>query len=210
MLTLHCAPGTISVATAIALHEAGLPFRQERVDFATAEQTGPDYHRINPKGRVPALVTDNGILTETGAILEFIAAMAPEVGLVPADPFAAAKLRETLYYLASTVHVNHAHKMRGHRWASQQASFDDMAAKVTETMTACCAHIEAHVLRGPFVLGDDISLADAYLYVIGTWLPGDGVAVSDFPKFARFMTLMDTRPSVKAMFDTGLLKRTTT
>ncbi|MDK3074252.1 glutathione S-transferase family protein [Sedimentitalea sp. JM2-8] len=208
-MTLYCSPGSISVAAALALHEAGLPFQQARVNFAAAEQTGADYHRINPKGRVPALVTEDGILTETGAILDYVAARAPEAGLVPPDAFAAAKMRETMYYLASTMHVNHAHRMRGHRWASLQSSFDDMASKVTETMTACCAHIEDHALRGPYVLGDGFSLADPYLFVVTTWLSGDGVELARFPKLSAFVERMHRRPSVRAMYETGLLQRKT-
>ena len=65
-MKLYYAPGTIAVASAITLFEAGLPFDPVRLDFTSAEQTGPDYARINPKARVPALVTDNGILTENG------------------------------------------------------------------------------------------------------------------------------------------------
>lgn len=205
MLKLYCAPKTISVATAITLHEAGLPFEPVRVDFARAEQTQGAYHAINPKGRVPALITPQGILTETGALLEYIARIAPEAGLVPQDPFEAAKMHEVMYYLASTMHVNHAHRMRGARWASNPDSHADMAARVPQTMTDSCTWIEGHGLSGPFVLGDRLSLADPWLYTIGTWLPGDGVDTAAFPKLAAFMDAMSARASVRAVRDMGLL-----
>ncbi|WP_286779877.1 glutathione S-transferase family protein, partial [Sulfitobacter sp. UBA4523] len=103
MLTLYFTPGTISVAVAIAIEEAALPYQPVRVDFATAEQTKPEYLAINPKGRVPALrLEDNTILTETGALLDYVAAIAPKAGLVPTDPTAAAQMRSAMYYLAST------------------------------------------------------------------------------------------------------------
>lgn len=205
MLTLHYTPGTISVAVAIALYEANLPFDLVKVDFASAEQTKPDYLDINPKGRVPTLTTHQGKLTETGALLDYINAIAPQAGLVPADAFQAARMREVMYYLASTMHVNHAHKMRGTRWADQQSSFDDMAAKVCETMTASAAHIEAHGLAGPYVLGDRICLADPYLYVVCNWLAGDGVDVAAFPKIATFMNAMSARASVRTAREQGLI-----
>lgn len=197
MLKLYYAPGTISIATAITLHEAELPFQAIKLDFASAEQTRPDYHRINPKGRVPALVTGQGTLTETGALLEYIAATAPQAGLVPDDAFAAARMREVMYYIASTMHVNHAHRMRGYRWANRQDSFDDMAAKVPETMAESAAHIEAYGLAGPYVLGDRFSLADPYLFVVCNWLAGDGVDVAAYPGIAAFMEVMKARPSVQ-------------
>ena len=206
MLKLFYANGTISIAVAIALEEAGLAYETRRVDFASAEQTKPDYLKVNPKGRVPALVTDGGtILTETGALLEYIAATAPDAGLVPDNAEDAAFMRGVMFYLASTMHVAHAHKMRGSRWADQQSSYDDMKAKVPQTMRDCAAFVEAECLRGDFVLGDRISIADAYLFVVCNWLEGDGVRVSDFPKITAFLQRMENRDSVKAMRERGML-----
>ena len=205
MLKLYYAPNTISVATAITLYEANLPFDPIKVNFDTAEQAKPKYLAVNPKGRVPALATDQGTLTETGALLDYIAAQAPATGLVPADPFQAARMREVMYYLASTMHVNHAHKRRGYRWANNAASHQDMTAKAMETMTASCAYIESKGLVGPYVLGDRFSLADPYLFTICTWLEGDGVDCSAFPKFTRFMAMMETRASVQAVRAAGIL-----
>lgn len=205
MLRLFYGPGTVAVATAITLEEAGLDYRLVQLDFANAEQTKPDYHKVNPKGRVPALVTDHGVLTETGALLDYIAALAPEANLIPSEPFLAAKMREVMYYLASTMHVNHAHKMRGHRWADQQSSHQDMTAKVQETMTASCAFVEANYPLNPFVLGQGFSLADPYLFTILTWAGGDGVDMDAFPKLAAFLMMMEQRPSVKAIRGYGVL-----
>ncbi|GAB4537990.1 MAG: glutathione S-transferase family protein [Ruegeria sp.] len=204
-MQLYYAPNTISVATAITLEEAALDYEAIRVDFAAGEQTTAAYRQINPKGRVPALVVEGGILTETGALLEFIAAKAPEAGLVPDDPLLAARMREVMYYLASTMHVNHAHKMRGHRWADRKSSWKDMAAKVPQTMTESCKYIEANGLRGPFVLGERFSLADPYLYVVCSWLEGDGVDVSAFPKIVAFRDAMEARASVRAVRTAGML-----
>ncbi len=204
-MQLYYAPRTISVAVAIALEETGLEYEAIKLDFAGGEQTKPAYHQINPKGRVPALVVDGGILTETGALLEYIAAKAPEAGLVPSDPVMAARMREVMFYLASTMHVNHAHKMRGHRWADKKSSWKDMKDKVASNMAGCCAYISSNGLRGPFVLGAEFSLADAYLYVVCSWLEGDGVDVSAFPKIIAFRQAMEARPSVQAVHAAGML-----
>ncbi|MEX0367657.1 MAG: glutathione S-transferase family protein [Ruegeria sp.] len=204
-MQLYYAPRTISVAVAIALEEAGLDYEAIRLDFADGEQTKPAHKQINPKGRVPALAVDGGILTETGALLDYIATIAPQAGLVPEDPVMAARMREVMYYLASTMHVNHAHKMRGHRWADKKSSWKDMKDKVAQTMTASCKYISSNGLRGPFVLGESFSLADAYLYVVCSWLEGDGVDVSAFPKILAFRKAMEARPSVQAAHAAGML-----
>jgi glutathione S-transferase len=204
-MRLHFFPGTISVAVAIALEEAGLAYDLVLVDFKASEQTKADYLAFNPKGRVPVLEADGAVLTETGAILEYIAAKAPDAGLVPADPVQAAHMRAVMYYVASTMHVNHAHRMRGHRWADQQSSFDDMAAKVPETMAASAAYVEENCLAGPFVLGDSLSLADAFLFVTCNWLAGDGVNVGEYPKIVTFLEAMNARASLTAVRDKGVL-----
>ena len=206
-MRLFYTPSTISVAVAITLEEAGLDYTHTLIDFAQAEQTKPDYLAINPKGRVPALETEGTILTETGALLDYIAAKAPGANFIPNDPIKAAQMRSVMYYLASTMHINHAHGPRGSRWADHQSSFDDMKKKVPETMAASAQYIEDSCLKGPYILGDELTLADPYLFAIGTWLPGDGVTVSDFPKLAAFMDTMRARTSVKTVITKGILPR---
>ncbi|KIC33078.1 glutathione S-transferase family protein [Leisingera sp. ANG-S5] len=204
-MQLYYAPNTISVAVAIALEEAGIDYEAVKIDFAAKEQTGAAYAQINPKGRVPALAVEGGILTETGALLEYIADMAPEAVLRPQDPVLLARMREVMFYLASTMHVNHAHRLRGARWAKERTSWKDMQKMVPQTMTASCEYLSQFGLRGPFVLGDEVSLADCYLYVVCTWLEGDGVSVADFPKIQNFMTAMEQRESVRAVYAKGML-----
>ena len=204
-MKLYYAPKTIAIAVAITLHEAGIEYDPIRLDFRNAEQTKAEYHKVNPKGRVPALVTDRGILTETGALLDYIADLAPEANLRPADPYAAAQVRAVMYYIASTMHVNHAHGARGTRWADQQSSIEDMKAKMVQTMTDSATFVENNVLTGPYILGDDICMADPYLFIACNWLEGDGVTVADFPKIEAFMAAMRARPSVERAVSLGML-----
>lgn len=206
-MRLYYAPGTISVAVAITLHEAGLAFDQTRLSFKDGEQTKPDYLAINPKGRVPTLETQGQYLTETGALLDYIATLAPQAGLVPADALDAQHMRSVMYYLASTMHVNHAHRMRGTRWADKPESHADMTAKVPETMRASAGYVARHCLRGDYVLGNRFSLADPYLFVVCDWLEGDGVSLDAFPSIAAFLDRMRARPSVQRVIADGMLPR---
>ena len=200
MLRLHYAPRTISVAVAIALEEAAVPYEAIRVDFATGEQTTPEYRRINPKGRVPALETPQGILTETAAILEYAT---PQ--LVPADAFAAAKMRELMCFLNGTMHPHHAHALRGSRWADQESSFADMKQKVPQRMAECAAYLEEFLPSLPFAVGKLEVLSDAYLYVVLSWLPADRVDISRYSRLAAFQHDMNTRASVQAVYQKGML-----
>ncbi len=194
MLKLYCAPNTIAVAAITALNE-GVHWEPIRIDFEHGEQTRPDYLAVNPKGRVPALVTPEGVLTETGAILEYLGETALP-SFVPVDPLHRARMREIMYYLGTTMHVNHAHKLRGHRWADQASSFADMTAKVPETMNASCAYLEPMV-EGPYLMGPEPTLADFYLYAITRWLEGDGVDIGAFANLTAWQAVMETRASVR-------------
>ena len=157
MLKLYYAPGTCALASHIALEEAGAAYTTERLDFKSNQQNSPEYLAINPKGRVPALVTDRGILTETPAMLAFIAQSFPKAKLAPLDDaFAFAQVQSFNSYLCSTVHVAHAHKGRGYRWATEESSFADMKRKVPQTVGACFALIERDMLKGPWVMGEQL------------------------------------------------------
>ncbi|MEP1354374.1 MAG: glutathione S-transferase family protein [Tateyamaria sp.] len=202
-MQLYFATGTISIAVAVALNEAGVSYDTHQLNFAAGEQRGDGYAAINPKGRVPALEVGDTILTETGAILDYVATLAP--GLMPTDPVAAAQARGIMYYLASTMHVAHAHGRRANRWADQEASWADMIAKVPQTMTECTAFVEAECLTGPFIFGDTLCVADAYLFVVCSWLTGDGVDLAPFPKVRAFLAAMEERPSVQAVRANGML-----
>lgn len=203
MLKLYWSPGSVASVTAIVLNEGNVHWEGIQLNFRNGDQLKPEYHAINPKGRVPALVTPEGVLTETGAIIEYLGATAVP-GLVPVDPLHAARMREVMYYLASTMHINHAHKARGARWANDERSWADMTAKVPETMTASCAYIETLIV-GPFLFGEHVTLADAWLCTISNWLEGDGVDVSQFPKLLAFREAMDKRPSVQAARAMGMM-----
>ena len=126
------------------------------------------------------------MLTETPAILAFIAQSFPKAKLAPFDdPFAFAQVQSINSYLCSTVHVAHAHKGRGYRWATEETSFADMKRKVPETMAACFALIERDMLKGPWVMGEQYTICDPYLYTISGWLEGDGVDLAKLPEGRR-------------------------
>jgi glutathione S-transferase len=198
MLTLYITPGTCSRASHIALAESGLSYTVSRVSFTDGEQRSESYLKINPKGRVPALVTDQGILTETVALLAYIAQLVPEKNLAPiADPYLFARMQAFNAYLASAVHINHAHGRRGARWADDEASHADMIRKVPQTMRDCFALIENQLLDGPYVLGDTYSVADAYLFVMAGWLESESVDVAEFPRVHAHYRMMLERPAVQ-------------
>lgn len=198
MLTLYYTPGTCALASHICLEESGAEYEARRVDFAAGEQRQPAYLAINPKGRVPALVTPSGVLTETPALLVYIAQSFPQARLAPLDdPFALARVQEFNSYLCSTLHVAHAHKMRGHRWADDPDVIAEMKRKVPETVAAGFDYIERHAFAGPYVMGETYTIADPYLFTLARWMEGDKVDPARFPKVAAHREMMQDRPAVQ-------------
>ena len=198
MLKLYYARGTCALASHIALEEAGADYETELLDFKRNEQNSADYLAINPKGRVPSLVTDRGALTETPAILAFIAQCFPQARLAPLDDaYGFAEVQAFNSYLCATVHVAHAHRVRGYRWATEDSSFTDMKQMVPKTMGGCFALIERDMLRGPWVMGEQYTICDPYLYTIATWLEGDGVDLATLPRVADHRKRMSERPAVQ-------------
>lgn len=198
MLKLFHAWGSCSLASAIALEEAGAPHELVIMDTKAGDQRKPEYLAINPKGRVPALITDHGALTETPAILAWIAQTWPAAKLAPLDdPFAFAKAQAFNSYLCSTVHVAHAHKHRGYRWTDDPIAHAAMTAAVPKNEIACFRMIEDEMFEGPWVLGEAFSICDAYLFTLFGWLPGDGVDVEQFERLADHSRRVADRPAVR-------------
>ena len=198
MLQLYFAANTCALATHIALEEAGADYSTVRLNFAVNEQRGPDYLAINPKGRVPSLVTDRGILTETPAMLAYVAQTFPAAGLAPLeDAFAFAQAQAFNSYLCSTLHVAHAHGRRGYRWADDEAAFAAMQRFVPKSVGACFELIEQHMLAGPWVMGEAYSICDPYLFMVAQWLEGDGVDLERIPRVIDHRRRMSERPAVQ-------------
>lgn len=201
VLKLYYSPGSCALASHIALADAGADFEATRIDFESGEQLKPEYLAINPKGRVPALITEHGILTETPAILVYIAQRFHNADLAPlSDPFAFARVQEFNSYLCSTVHVAHAHRARGTRWADDPAALAEMQRKIPETVFKAFELIENGLLEGPWVMGEDYTICDAYLYTVSRWLESDGINPAEqLPRVAAHRERMEQRDVTKAV-----------
>jgi len=198
MLKLFYAAHTCSLASHIALEDAAADYSAVRIDFATNQQRAPEYLAINSKGRVPALVSDRGILTETPAMLVFVAQSFPRARLAPLDdPFLFAQVQAFNSYLCSTLHVAHSHRMRGDRWADDPTAIAAMQRKVPESVGACYELIEPRMLGAPWVMGDSYTICDPYLFTMAQWLEQDGVDPSRFPKIIAHRRRMSERPEVR-------------
>ena len=198
MLTLYYAPHTCALASHIALEDAGADYETVRIDFAAKEQRQDAYLAVNPKGRVPSLATERGILTETPAILAFIAQAFPAARLAPlADPFGFAQAQAFNNYLCATVHVAHAHGRRGYRWADDEATIAGLKRAVPRSVGGVFDLIETTLFKGPWVMGEAYTICDPYLFTVSQWLEADGVDPAGLPRVLGHRRRMAERPQVQ-------------
>ena len=198
MLRLYYAPNTCALASHIALEEAGAAYETVRLDFGRTDQRKPDYLAVNPKGRVPALGTPRGVLTETPAILAYIAQSHPAARLAPLDDaFAFARVQALNTYLCATVHVAHAHRMRGYRWADDPAAIAAMQRKVPQSVRESFELIERELPDAPWAMGDTYTICDPYLFTLAQWLETDGVDRASLPKVRAHSDRVAARPAVR-------------
>jgi glutathione S-transferase len=194
----YYSPRSCALASHIVLEHVGADFEAIRLDFQANQQRSAEYLAINAKGRVPALVTERGVITETPAILLYLAQTHPQSGVAPLDdPFALAELQAVNSWFCSTVHVAHAHGTRGARWTDDASALQAMKAKVAQNMTDCFDWIERELLRGPWVMGKDFSVADPYLFTLTLWLMQNGVELARFPRVADHYQRMLALPAVQ-------------
>jgi len=200
MYTFFYFKNSCSLASHITLEQSGAEYRAVAVDFMVNEQRGEEYLALNPKGRVPLLLTEQGALTENPAILTYLAQQFPDAKLAPIDnPFKLAQVQSFNAYLSSTVHVAHAHGVRGSRWTDDAAAIASMKEKMPDNVADCFQLIESTLFTGPWVMGQDYTICDNYLFTIAQWLEGDHVDPARFPKIAEHRARMRELPAVKVV-----------
>ncbi len=200
MLKLYYSPGACSLASHIALEEAKAPYAIQRVDLKAGEQRSPEYLKVNPKGRVPALATDRGVLTESPVILGYIAQTFPDARLANmGDSFAFGDMQAFNLFLTATVHVAFAHVFRPTRYGDGDVTAAAMRTKASATLDESFAMIDRKLSDGrPFVHGDQYTVSDPYLLVFSRWLDrADLGPVDKFPLVAAHRKRMEARPAVQ-------------
>lgn len=193
-MKLYFSPGACSLSPHIVLHELGLPFEAVQVDLKTKRlKDGADFWKINPKGYVPALQIDDGaILTEGPAIVQYLADQKPTAGLAPANgTFARYRLQEWLNFISTELHKQFSPLFN-------PASSDALKQAQQERLAERFREIVAAMGAAPYLLGDQFTVADAYLYTVLTWAGIVGVDLGPFPTLQAFMQRIEARPAVKA------------
>jgi glutathione S-transferase len=185
-MKLYLAPGACSLADHIALHEAGLSFDRVSVDLRNKRtEDGGDYSQVNPKGYVPALVLDDGYtLTENVAILDWIADRCPR--LAPQGANAHSRMIEMLAFISTEIHKQFGRTFSPTSDAEKDAAFQKIDGRL--------AYI-AQRLKGDYLFGSEMTVPDAYLYVMLRWAVAKGRTLPE--ALQAYKARMEARPAVK-------------
>jgi glutathione S-transferase len=198
MTTLYIAPYTCARVTMIALEEAGVAFDTEVVRFMRGEHKSPEFKRLNPKGKVPALAIDGAVLTENVAILWYLHERHPNARLLPnaATPAERAAIIADLCFCSATLHP----LVTRIRMPMMFAGADNaVAVKSTAelAMDEYFALVEARLTASQWWYGGDWSAMDGYLYWIYWRVEGAGYDVARFPQFTAHARANEQRPAVQ-------------
>lgn len=202
-MKLYYSPGACSLSPHIALREAGLPFELVLASTKTKKLAdGSDFFAINSKGSVPVLELDNGErLTEGPAIVQYIADQAPAAKLAPANgSWQRYRLQEWLNFITSELH-------KGFSPLFNPATGEEHKALARTQLAGKLAWVNTQLEGKQYLMGDEFSVADAYLFVVSNWGQYVGVDVAGYPNLVALRARVAARPAVvEAMKAEGLIK----
>ena len=193
-MKLYYTPGACSLSPHIVLHEAGQSFDIEKVDLGTKKtESGKDFNAINPNGYVPTLQLDDGsILTEGTAIVQYIADKAPQAKLAPANgTLERYRLQEALNFIATELHKGYGPLF--------SPAYPEEAKKIAKgNIDKRLTKVSERLAKQPFFLGEQFTVADAYLFTVLSWSGHVGVDLSKWPTIQAYQGRVAARPQVQA------------
>ena len=192
-MKLYYSPGACSLSPHILARELGLPVEIERVGRDKKTESGKDFWTINPKGYVPALELDDGqVLTEGPAIVQYLADLKPEANLAPANgTLARYRLQEMLGYINSEIHKTYSPLFN-------PATSDELKPAIHAQLQKRYRPIDELLGKQPYLLGEQFSVADAYLFTVTSWAGFVKVDLGEYKHLAAFQERVGARPSVQA------------
>lgn len=197
-LTLYFSPGACSRVTLIAIEETGVEYTCRLVALQKGEQQASEFLAINPKGKVPALVVDNCVLTENVAILSYLATRHPQAGLLPDQTsWVRAEALSMLVWFASGMHPLVTRMRRPQRFCDTADSTERVQELARLEMLEQLAIVEHRLSAQPWMLGKVWSVVDAYLFWVWGRCPESGIEPGRFPNLCNHLERSVDRPAVQ-------------
>jgi glutathione S-transferase len=202
MFTLYYCPGACSMASHIAIEEIGVEYAPEPIQLSRGEHQTPEYlTNVNSRGKVPALKTDEGIITENVAILTYLARSFPDARLQPDDPLGLARCLSHMTYLSNAVYPAFTRIARTERFTKDPAGQEAVKASARETFWGLLQEIDSIIDGNEWVMGEDYTTCDPYTLVFYGWGARIGMPVTELTNYTAFKDRMLQRPAVRKVLE---------
>jgi len=201
MMTLYFSPGACSMASHIGLEETGAQYVEKPTLLPKGEQKTPEYLKINPRGKVPALDVDGRVITENTAILTYLARRFPEKQLLPSDLVQEARSIGAMAWFSNTVHPSYQRYTRPERFAegeAAQATVKDMGRK---SFWANVQEIDTLLGSKQWMMGSQYTVVDCYALVFYGWGVRGGFPMNELRNYTAWKERMLARPAVRKILE---------
>lgn len=201
MLTLYYSPGACSFASHVTLRELGIGFRLKKVEIAKGQTQQPEFIEINPRARVPVLSNGDWRLTESIAILTWLCDQKPESGLLPpTGNLERYRVLEWLSYLSSTLHPLYWGIWAPHRLSSDPGTHNAIRRTCEQALINHYRTIDAYLHERTFMVGEQLTIADVYVFVFGRWGRVLSEKPSSMPSLRRHLEKLSEIPSIEEAY----------
>lgn len=198
-MKFYFSPGAVSFAPHVILNEVGEPFESVSVSIKDGSTRSAEFLRLNPKGRVPVLDTGREVLTESAAIMYYLALAYPARRLIPSTPLGFARTVEWTNWL-STVHAwAVAQNLRPERFIDDVSAHPSIKRKGFENLGELYAQIDSKLQEAEWAVPDGYSIADANLLIFFKWGNVLGLDMRRYEHWCAHTRRMEQRPAVQAV-----------
>lgn len=202
---LYYSPGACSLASHIAIEEVGIPYETQRVNLAQGEQRQPEYLKVNPRGRVPALQVGDHILTENVGILTYLGGGYPDAKIWPQKTWDQAKLVSSMAWLSNTVHPAYGHYVRTERYVDDENCKQAVKDKGLASFRGYLEEIDRLLTGQKWSIANQYTVIDGYLLVFYRWANRAKLPVKELRNYTALVDRVLSRPAVhKVMADEGI------
>jgi glutathione S-transferase len=198
-MRLYYSPGACSMASHIALEETGQPYEAIETLLSKDAQKTPEYLAINPRGKVPALVIDDEVLTENTAILTYIGGRFPQTGMLPENPLEQCRVISQMAWFSNTPHVSQREIMRPYRFVSKEENYEDAKATGRRTYWDNLQEIDELIGDRKWVMGDRYTMVDPYALVFYRWGIRAGLPMPELKSYTRIKNQLMERAAVRTI-----------
>jgi glutathione S-transferase len=202
MPTLFYSPGACSMASHITLEESGAKYEAQPVQLAKGEHLTPEYKKINPRSKVPALRLDDGtVITENTAILQWIGRSFPQKNLLPKDEVGQVRCISTCAWLSNTVHPAFTHIFRPERFTTDESARDGIKEAGRKTFFAGLQEVDGLIDGNEWVMGSQFTVCDPYALVFYGWGSRIELPVKELKSYTAWKERMLQRPAVRTVLE---------